>query len=54
MALKLLVGTTNPVKIVIVQAACRFLDGQVIKVDWQLTTAEARFKLKHLYLKIQP
>ena len=54
LALMLLVGTTNPVKIAIVQAACRFLEGQIIKVDWQLTTAEARFKLKNLYLKIQP
>ena len=54
MALKLLIGTTNPVKIAIVQAACRYLDGQVIKADWQFTTAGTRFKLKHLYLKIQP
>ena len=54
MALKLLIGTTNPVKIAIVQAACQYLDGQVIKVDWQLTTSEARFKLNHLHLKIQP
>jgi len=35
------------------QAWAKHRNEQVVKVDWQLTTADARTKLKHLYPKIQ-
>ena len=35
------------------QAWAKERNHQVVKVDWQFTTADARIKLKHLYPKIQ-